>query len=189
MRSLRKTKQTLRMSTSRTHLHFPVVCVLSASARGCHTGPRGQHFGGADLKLGAQPALLGVGLQPLVWGTRHAWVTVTRKRRVQAHRTDPQPGWLRVWTGMSHSWRLGGQVKAQAGRTFPGRRRLRLCCVLAMDRRTDGAGALWGLCLQGCQSHLGDITNPHYLHGPSSKHRHVGVQHMNLGGTISSTGF
>lgn len=47
MWSLRKTKQTLRMSTSGTHLHFPVVvCVLSASARGCHTGPRGRHFGG-----------------------------------------------------------------------------------------------------------------------------------------------
>ena len=34
---------------------------------------------GADLKLGAQQALLGIGLQPLVWGTRNAWVTVTQK--------------------------------------------------------------------------------------------------------------
>ena len=76
---------------------------------------------GADLKLGAQQALLGIGLQPLVWGTRNAWVTVTQKQRVQAHTTDPQPGRLRGWTGISHIWQLGGQVKAQARRTFPGR--------------------------------------------------------------------
>lgn len=177
------------------------LCPECVSTDGVTLAAGGYILEGAALKLGAQPAPPGGRASASGLGHRHASVTVTQKQRVQmtagsrltgqTHRPGGSEGGRVFPTAGGWVARSGPRL----GGRFPGEPSSRVkaapfrLCPHTMDRYTDGAGALWGLCLQGCRSYLRDLINPHYLHGPISKHRHIGIQHMNLGDTISSTGF